>query len=62
MWWANESDVMAGQQGALWHSIDIRAHHNQAVGPSRSAWHFGGNCAESTAYTNLNVLGGAIFD
>ena len=57
VWWANESDVVAGKQGPLWRSIDIRAHHNAAIGPHRSAWRFEGNCAESTAYTNLNVLG-----
>jgi hypothetical protein len=57
VWWANESDVIAGKQGPLWRSIDIRAHHNAAIGPHRSAWRFEGTCAESTAYTNLNVLG-----
>ena len=56
VWWANESDVLDGNQGPLWHSLDIRLHHNTAGPP---AWRFTGSCAESTAYTNLNVLGDA---
>lgn len=46
VWWANESDVLAAKPGPVWRSIDIRAHHNAAVGPGRPAWHFGGGCAE----------------
>ena len=57
VWWANESDVLAGMQGPVWHSVDLRLHHNNAVGTKHPAWKFAGNCAESTAYTNLNVLG-----
>jgi hypothetical protein len=57
VWWANETDVIAGKAGALWHSIDLRLHHNKAVGTEHPPWQFVGNCAESTAYTNLNILG-----
>jgi hypothetical protein len=56
VWWANESDVSAGKPGGLWHSIDLRAHHNSAT-VGRPAWHFVGSCSESTAYTSVSVLG-----
>ena len=56
VWWAKESDLLAFKQGPLWHSIDIRAHHNAAL-PTHSAWHFTGTCSESTAYTSVSILG-----
>jgi hypothetical protein len=54
VWWADECEVLAGT--AIWDSIDVRAEHNTAV-LDRPAWHFGGNCSEWTAYTNLLIVG-----
>ena len=56
VWWANESDVSAGKQGGLWHSIDIRKAHNKHTA-TRPAWQFVGSCGESTAYTSVSILG-----
>ena len=46
---------MVSSPRAQWRSFDVRQHHNASG--VRKEWRFGGNCAESTAYTGVAVLG-----